>query len=523
MLQFPKINGSCRENTGFFPLPDTLCCSLGEFEEYCLSAFSERLHLAPGEGKPWLILQKNTSLPREGYQLAIKTDGILLQASSEQGVIHGLTTVYLRCDGGKVGCCEIADRPVYSHRGQSFDCVRHFFSADEVKKVLEQMALVKMNVLHFHLTDDQGWRIESKVFPALHQTGKEYYTQVQLKEIVEFARTRGIEVIPEIDLPGHTTAILAAYPELGCTGLRPSLATEGGIYSTILCAGQEQVYLFLEQLLSEICPIFPSPRFHIGGDEAPKTQWKACPHCKAKLQKLGSDDFEDLQSHFTCRVSQILARHGKTPLCWNETLKGRLLPADLQIQYWTVDGYDPMRSYIRGGGKYIYSSMYELYLDYPYSMTGVKKLYKLTPKIGNLRGSPENGMLGLESTFWSEHIHTPQKLQQQLFPRLYIVAEKAWSGCHEDYSTFLAQLDALCALARKGGITPMEKSGWNPKGKQRQKEAFAFFAKMNGGVLDDTVPENTEKVNPDLRAMYTYVTKFFRITDLPKLAKLYFK
>jgi len=523
MIQFPKINGSFRENDGVFVLPDTLSCDPGGFDDYCLNVFAERLGLSPGQGNVWLHLKKDTALAEEGYRLTVKPDGIFLHANTEQGVIHGLTTLYLRCDGRNLRACQIIDAPVYSHRGQSLDCVRHFFPAEEVKRILEQMSLVKMNVLHFHLTDDQGWRIESRKFPELHRTGQDYYTQEQLRDIVEFARTRGIEVVPEIDLPGHTTAILAAYPELGCTGVRPALATQGGIYHTILCAGQEKVYRFLEELLAEICPIFPTRRFHIGGDEAPKRQWESCPVCRQKLRALGSDDFEDLQSHFTLRVAEILKQNGKRPICWNETLKGNRLPEDIQIQYWTSECMDSMKDYIRQGGQYIYSSMYELYLDYPYGMTDVRKLYRMTPRIGSVRCTKHNGMLGIESTLWTEHISTSTSLEEHLFPRLYIAAEKAWSGGHNPYRIFLADLERLCAMARREGLMPMDSARWNPTGKERQRQALEFFTKMNGSVPEESVPENLEKANPGFRLMYDYVTKFFRLRDLPALARLYFK
>ena len=523
MIQFPKINGHYRSGNGFFSLPDVLCIQNPCFAPWCTEVFCQRCGLVPGSGTPWLILNRDSSLPREGYLLKVNHQQVEVTAATEEGIVWALTTLYLRMEAGrKIACCEILDAPRYPHRGQSLDCVRHFFPVEEVKKILEQMALVKMNVLHLHLTDDQGWRIESLRFPQLHNVNADYFTQAELREIVEFARVRGIDIIPEIDLPGHTTAILAACPELGCTGKQPELATSGGIYTTILCAGNEAVYTFLAELLTEICELFPSKRFHIGGDEAPRSQWHSCPVCKAAMERLEIEDYEALQGYFTSRVIDILKECGKTPICWNETLKGYPDPEDLEIQYWTMDDIAKMNAFAKRGGNYIYSYMCQLYLDYPYSMTSVKKLYKLQPQIWLRNCGNDPGMLGMESTIWAEHISEPKDLEEHLFPRMYIVAEKAWTGAHESYPRLLASLRALCALAAEQGVSAMRSAWWNPAGKARREEALDFFTKMNGGVLED-VPDNQAAVEPDLRVMFDYVTRFFRLSDLPALYKLYFQ
>lgn len=523
MIQFPKINGEIKTGEGKFTLPQSLRADCGGFAPWCLDVFCQRLGLTREEGTPWLILRKDSAVSREGYFLTVTGQGIEIAASTEQGVIWALTSVYLRCEADRcIGCCHISDAPRYPHRGQSLDCVRHFFPVEEVKRILEQMSLVKMNVLHFHLTDDQGWRIESLKYPQLHSVNPEYFTQAQLRELVEYARVRGIEIIPEIDLPGHTTAILNAFPHFGCTGEKPELATAGGIYTTILCAGKEDVYFFLEQLLEEICDIFPGERIHIGGDEAPKQQWMACPHCLAAMKELGLTDFEQLQGYFTRRVVDILRKHRKTPICWNETLKGYPAPEEMQIQYWTLVAPEKMDAYAKSGGSYIYSYMCELYLDYPYSMTSVRKLYKMRPHIWNRRCENDPGLLGIESTLWAEHIPDKRNLEEHLFPRMYIVAEKAWSGGHMPYRNFTVTLRQLCDLAGRKGICTMAETWWNPKGRQRRVEALDFFVKMNGGTLED-VPENQAPAETNLRLMYDYVIRFFRFSDLPALAKRYFR
>ena len=495
-------------------LPDRICCDPGPFSRECLTAFAGRTGLREAEGVPWLFLRQE-DMAEEAYTLRVEAERVTVTASTEKGVIFGLTELYLRLENGEVPLCDIQDGPRYPHRGLSLDCVRHFFPVEEVEKILEQMSLAKMYVLHFHLSDDQGWRIESLRFPALHRQSGDCYTRDELRHLVAFARRRGIDVIPEIDLPGHTTAILAACPELGCTGRRPKLATEGGIYDTILCAGKEEVFRFLEELLAEVVELFPDERFHIGGDEAPKAQWSRCPHCRKRLEELGETDFEALQADFTRRVIQILERHGKRPICWNEALKGGLREG-ITVQYWTKDGREQLTRHIRGGKPWIYSSMYETYLDYPYAMTPMRKLHKL-------RLPRKPGLLGLEAALWTEHISDPGKLHRQLFPRLYALGELGWRGGHGARHGFYRRMETLCALGQSMGIAPMPREGWDPKGKQRQQEALGFFQKMNGGVLEDTVAENVHKAEPSLREMVLYVTRFFRLTDLVALAKLYFK
>ena len=225
----------------------------------------------------------------------------------------------------------------YNYRSLHLDCARHFFPIATVKKVIEGISFGNMNVLHWHLSDDHGWRIESKKFPRLHGCSREYYTQEEIKEVVSFAKERGVEIVPEIDMPGHSLALLAAFPEYSCKGESVEMAKARGVYKTILCAGKEDTYAFVEEVLEEIIPLFDSQYFHIGGDEAPKDEWKECPHCNAKMKALGLTNYEDLQGHFTKQVCEILRKHGKTPICWNDALLANNIPEDVTVQYWTID------------------------------------------------------------------------------------------------------------------------------------------------------------------------------------------
>ncbi len=454
----PYPSGDVQEKEGCLRLPQKIGVFFDGFSDRCMAAFCGRCHvsLVPGS---FLTLKQNKEYASEEYSLQITKDSVTVEAGSETGVIRALTTVYQLSGEGRVPCCVITDRPRYVHRGLSLDCARHFFSVAEVKKIIEEISLVKMNVLHWHLTDDQGWRIESKKFPELQEVSGEYYTRDEIKDVCRYAEERGVEIIPEIDMPGHVSALLAAYPEYSCRGEKVILAEEGGIFPVILCAGKDKTYAFLEELLDEIVPLFPGRRVHIGGDEAPKDEWLKCPHCQARMKELGLTDIEDLQGWFSARVTDILKKHGKTAVLWNEALCAKTLPREVQIQYWTSQYRDSMRTFARKGGKWIYSDRSDLYLDYPYSVTSVKKIYDTVFCLGKEDFSESEGLVGPEAAIWSEHIADCGRLENMLFPRIYALAETSWSG-KRDYEDFLCRLEKFI-LSRKN-ISYMPKSRWDP-------------------------------------------------------------
>lgn len=510
----PNPNGPAAIQNMQIPLPQQLCVELGGMEDWCLTAFLERTGCTLAQGEPWLCLTREDSLAAEGYHLRVTPQGAAVTAAGEQGVILALTTLFQLIQGGKVPVCDITDQPRYSHRGLSFDCSRHFFAVPVVKQVIEELSQVKMNVLHWHLTDDQGWRIESRVFPKLHETSGQYYTQEEIRDIVEYARVRGVEIIPEIDMPGHSGGILAAYPELNCFEEKIPLASGATVNPVILCAGKESVFEFLEKLLDEVCPLFPSTRFHVGGDEAPKSRWKKCPHCQKRMAELGITNEADLQGYFTCRVADLLKNHGKQMVCWNDTLRAQNLPEDILVQYWTMQHLEAMEQY---QGKFVYSEMFDLYLDYPHSLNCLKKVYSCKAKVGkqNLENDPR--MQGLEACLWSEHIETPEKLGQKLFPRIYALGENAWSR-KKNYGSFRKRLAAVIARAEKNGVTCTEENWWDPKGKARREDGLAFLAMMTAGLTDDV----KEEVLGDTQSnamMMALLLKFFKLTDLPFIMK----
>lgn len=519
----PSPNGTAALHKNRIAMPEQFSVQFGSFDPFCIEAFLERTGSSLSEGKPWITLKSDPELDKEAYRIHISGTGIVIYAKEEKGVIFALTTVYHLLDENRtlpVGTIE--DAPKYSWRAQSLDCVRHFFTLDTVKKVIEQIALVKMNVLHWHLTDDQAWRIESKAFPKLHETSEQYYTWDEIREVVEYARVRGIDVLPELDLPGHTTGILAAYPEYSCFGETVSLATAGGIYPIILCAGKESTFELVEKLIDELCPLFPYDLVHIGGDEAPKSEWNKCPDCQKRMEEEGLANAEDLQGYFTARVTKMLEKHGKKPVCWNDSLKSSFLPEEALIQYWTPQHVKQMEPYFEKGGKFIYSDMFDLYFDYPHSMIPLKRVYNVKPMIGkNTCGDSEN-MIGIESCLWAEHIITEDKLFSRIFPRAYAVAEAAWSN-ELDYEDFKRRLLPLVEKAKKSGVVCTPKEHWDPKGKIRRDEALAYITKMFSAIPKNAQDTVSEAGGDDSGFIMTFMSKFFKPTDMPYLLSIFKK
>lgn len=472
----------CEELPGKCLLPDSIDVS-SCFEEWSLAVFAGRMNRPLTRGS-WLNISGHPSLPEEGYILHISPDSIGVTASSELGVIRALTTAAELYRDGAFPCCHIEDAPKYAHRALHFDCSRHYFPVDEVKRVIEEISLAKMNVLHWHLTDDQGWRIESKKYPALHETSGQWYTHGEIRDIVEYARLRGIEVVPEIDMPGHMTALLAAFPQFSCTGEKVQVGRRGGIYPIILCGGNDEVFPFLEEILDEVIPLFPSERFHIGGDEAPKSRWKKCPRCAAKMKELGLGNYEDLQGYFTARISEILKKHGKTAICWHETLKAGNAPAGIQIQHWTPMCAKHTKAFADGKkGKWIYTNTMGTYLDYPHSVTSLKKIYHSLPVFDKVSYADDENLLGLECCIWTEHVVDRERLESRVFPRAQALAESAWSGTG-DYEDFKRRLKVMMQgeLHRDICYTPEE--WWDPKGWPKFREASGYFAAMIRGALE---------------------------------------
>lgn len=514
----PAPRGSVHMQEGSVKLPETVTVSLGDFAPWCLEAFAARLDGHVETAENGFITLKKADIAKEGYKLTVAKDGITVEAADESGAVWALTTVTeLTAEGEALPIVTIEDAPHYGHRGLSLDCSRHFFTADEVKKVIDQMTRVKLNVLHWHLVDDQGWRIECKTLPLLHETTGTYYTQEEIRSVIEYARVRGMEIIPEIDMPGHTRSMIAAYPHLSCFGEKTELCQFGGIFEKILCPGKDETFEFIEKLLAEVCALFPDDRFHIGGDEAPKTEWKKCPHCKARMEALGLTDYEDLQGYFTKRVVAILKKHGKRAVCWNDVLESKDVDTENIIQYWTAQHEAPVPAFIERGGKVIFSNMSALYFDYPHGINSLNKVYHYQPVVMGKSYADSPNMLGYEAALWSEQVETPEHLEELLFPRLYAVSEIAWNEAG-DYADFEHRAEKKIEIAAKQGVNCMTKDGWNPEGEARVQSAATFIAHMMnpGGIGTPHTDAEREMVRPVIEK---FAQIWFRPQDVPEMMK----
>ena len=413
------------------------------------------------------------SLPAEGYELNVDGEGIEVRASQFPGFLYALQSLEQLLPAAVYGtepapdaawevpCVKIADAPRFAYRGMHLDVARHFFSVDEVKRYIDVMAIHKLNTLHWHLTDDQGWRIEIKRYPELTAVGsirkatvvrKEwgtydgtpyggFYTQDEIRDVVKYAADRGVTVIPEIDLPGHMLAALTAYPELGCTGGPYEVWGRWGVADDVLCPGREKTFEFLEGVLTEVMELFPSEYIHIGGDECPKVRWEKCPRCQAKIRQLGlKDDGEHtaehyLQSYVTDRIGKFLAQHGRRIIGWDEILEGRA-PSDAVVMSWR--GSEGRIAAAKLGHDVIMTPNSHFYFDYyqsldtdaePFGIGGyipMEQVYSYDPAFPELTPEQQKHILGVQANLWTEYVLSDEHLEYMLLPRLAALSEVQW-------------------------------------------------------------------------------------------------
>ena len=469
-----------------------------------IDAFAQQLSLVTGvesavsetTGDISFIL--SADMPHEAYNLNVTKKGVEVKASSLNGFNYAIQTIkqMLPVDiYGKVAaadkewtlpCVKINDAPRFGYRGLHMDVSRHFFDVDEVKRYLDIMEVHKLNTLHWHLTDDQGWRLEIKKYPRLTEVGAVrkqtlvghifssevydgtpygegcYFTQDQVREILDYAAGKGITIIPEIDLPGHMLAALAAYPELGCTGGPYDVWGKWGVADDVLCVGKEQTMLFLEDVLAEVCELFPAEYVHIGGDECPKVRWEKCPHCQAKIAELGLKDDDRfqaehyLQGYVTSRMEKFLAEKGKKLIGWDEILEGELAPNATVMSWRGVAGG---LQAVRMGHDAIMTPNTFFYLDYyqsldkenePLAIGGylpVEKCYSYEPFTADMTDEEKAHVLGVQANLWTEYIATADHLHYMLLPRLAALAEVQWCQPEiKSWDRFLDSADEFCGI-----------------------------------------------------------------------------
>lgn len=433
------------------------------------------------------------SMQEEEYRLRISPDGIWIEGGSEKALLYAGTTLeQLQLQyGEQLPCLIVEDYPVYSWRSFHIDCARHFIPVDELKKMIRMSAYFKLNKFHWHFSDDQGWRMECKRYPLLHEIGavrkgdhmgyyhseereERYYTREEAGEIVSYCESLGIEVVPEVDMPGHVTAILAAYPQLGCKGEQIEVETKAGIFQDILCAGKEEVFSFIENLLDDLLELFPGKYFHIGGDEAPKERWSSCPLCRKRMEEEGLDTLRQLQGYMENRMTAYLKKKGRKAIVWNEAAYGGNLDPDTVIQIWTDDRDHKAEQHMERGGRAILSIVKHCYCDYPYGVTSLKDVYRLD--MGPEEpGKPETGIVGTECLAWTEHIRDGKKLESMCWPRYAASAEVGWcGGGRPGYPSFEKRMKVLFPAFEKYGIRAARESEWIPSEEEAVRQRTEF-------------------------------------------------
>ena len=419
----------------------------------------------------------------EGYQLSIEPYQITIRAQTDQGAFYAVQTLRQLLPPefensssykGKVSiqCMSITDAPQFPYRGMHLDVARHMFSVDFIKSYIDALALLKMNTFHWHLTDDQGWRIEIKSYPKLQEIAayrnetlighysdqphqfddKRYggfYTQDEIKDVVAYATSRHVTVIPEIELPGHAQAAIAAYPNLGCSGEPIDVATKWGVFEPIYCS-KDETFDFLEDVLDEVVTLFPSEYIHIGGDEAPKTRWKTCERCQDRIKTEGLKDEHELQNYFITRIEAYLNSKGKQIIGWDEILEGGLAP-NATVMSWrgtkgAIEAAKQQHKVVMTPTSHCYFDYYQsTNPDEPLAIGGflpLEKVYDFNPIPSELNEEEAQYILGAQGNIWTEYIPTEAQVEYMAFPRILAISEVVWSkNEHKDYANFTKRVE----------------------------------------------------------------------------------
>lgn len=519
LVPFPV---SIEKNEGFFELNSTVLYTLNDHNEaeanYLQNLFSERL-IHNGESvhranAPTIniryaqIFSKNP----EAYELEIRENHINIMSAHNSGLMRGMQTLRQlfipafhqneQRESWYLPALTIKDEPRFKHRGMLLDVCRHYFEKDVVLKYIDALAYFKMNVLHFHLTEDQGWRLPVEKYPLLNKisswrpdsSGNQYggfYTKEELKEIVAYASERHITVIPEIELPGHSQAALAAYPQFSCNGGPIEVATDWGVFKEIYCAGNDSTFIFIEDILKEVMEIFPSEYIHIGGDEAPKFRWEHCSRCQKRMKAEGLADEHELQSYFIRRIETFLNENGRQLIGWDEILEGGL-SENAAVQSWR--GFDGGLAAARQKHEVIMSPTSHCYLDYGLASIDLRKIYEFDPIPPQLEEEYHPFILGGEGNMWTEHVPNEENLDSKVFPRIIGLSEVLWSyPQNRDFENFYSRLQNHYSVLSAMNIS------YGP-------ETIGAFIEED--FSSDQIQINLNKNLPDLTLKYKWGSKY---------------
>lgn len=451
---------------------------------------------------------------KEAYELTVSDKGVVIRGASEAGVFYGIQTLRKSLplmDRGTVflPAVKISDEPRFRYRGMMLDVSRHFFSVEEVKTYIDMLALHNINRLHWHLTDDQGWRIEIKRYPKLTEIGSKraqtvigrnsgeydgipyggFYTQEQIREVVAYAAERYITIVPEVDMPGHMQAVLACYPELGCTGGPYKVREKWGISSDVLCAGNDKTLQFVKDVLEEVVGLFPSEYVHIGGDECLKDEWMRCPKCQNRIRQLGlANDAQHtkeqkLQSWFVADIEHFLEEHGRRLIGWDEILEGDLVAPNATVMAWRDLRYGMTAARLHHDAimtpsSHVYFDHYQdLDQNEPLAIGGyssVGRVYNYEPIPSDLEPELRHHILGVQANLWTEYIPTFSHAQYMVLPRMDALCEVQWTPAGtKDYGAFCNRLNKMLHF--------YDKLGWNyAKHIYKVSADFALDQEMEG-------------------------------------------
>ena len=511
-IVYPKDNAVMERNADFLA-------------EYIKEKTNLTLTATTGERPKAITLAiGDVSSNKEGYKLTVNADGITITGASEAGVFYGIQTLRKSLpvvSGGSITmpAVEINDYPRFAYRGTHLDVSRHFCTADSVKRFIDMLALHNMNRFHWHLTDDQGWRIEIKKYPKLAEVGgyrnetvigrntgvydgieygPYYYTQEECRDIVKYAAERHITIIPEIDLPGHMQAALAAYPEYGCTGGPYEVWKMWGVSDNVLCAGNDATLKFIEDVLTEVIDVFPSEFIHVGGDECPKDQWKKCPKCQARIKKLGikGDDKHSaemyLQSFVISHAEKFLNSKGRNIIGWDEILEGGLAP-NATVHSWRglaggLEAAKQGHNCIMSPNDFLYFDYYQTkYIDdEPLCIGGyvpVEKVYSFEPLHESLTPEQQKYIIGVQANIWTEYMPDYKRVEYMALPRMAALCEVQWCKPeNKDYEDFKTRLLPLIDL-------------YDIKGYNYAKHLFEVFTTFSTDTVKNCVKVNMSTID----------------------------
>lgn len=499
---------------GSFPLSDLQTMQAPDEWKAVAELFADDLRktvslsvqLADAEAS--LSVVKDEELPAEAYRLDIAKDGIRIVAADIRGLNHALASLrqlIMTARDNRLPVLALQDKPLFGYRGLMLDCARHFWTVDELKETLDHMAFFKLNTLHLHLTDNQAWRLPMDNYPNLVKDGTyyydfpelsgKYYTKEDLKEVVRYAGVRGIEIIPEVDLPGHSLALLAALPELSCRGGKFEATPEERDWSdrkrageNMICIGNPKSLTFAEEVVDALVEIFPSPYIHLGGDEVSTNIWETCPKCMALYRQMGMKSMGEIQDYFTRKLSELVRSKGKTMIGWGEINDRHAAGPEDVLTIWRDNGVEKQKAALERGIPVIMCPQHGCYYDWGYAGNSTRKVYEWNPVSEGVVAEQQALIKGGQAALWTERITTMDRVEWMLYPRICALAEVLWSvPASRDWDDFYQRITAYYPVMKTLGINYYEDDAMNEKEFVPSQEKPAL---VRNARIDTNIPTN---------------------------------